>query len=178
MNHNQKNQTQLESDQVVGEELEFDGAESMVADDTSELQAQLQQAKEAMLRSQADYQNLQRRTQEERSRLVKMATREVMSDLLQPLDHLSMAAAEVKNSGLDMTIKQFWQILEQYGLKEIAVMGKPFDVQEMEVVDRKGKGEIVIGVVKRGYTLNNEIIQHAKVIVGEAQKSTIENQKS
>lgn len=140
-----------------------------------ELQAQLQQAKEAQLRSQADYQNLQRRTQEDRVRTTKLATRELMTDLLQPLDHLSMAAAQLQDPGLDMTIKQFWQMLENHGLREIEVMGRPFDVQLMEVVERQGDGEIVTGVVKRGYTLNGEVVQHAKVIVGHPGKASVAN---
>ncbi len=146
-------------------------------DEVTQLQEQVIQAKEALLRSQADYQNLLRRTQEERSRLIKMSTQELMSDLLQPLDHLSLAAAELKDQGLDMTIKQFWQTLSGYGLQEIEVMGKPFDVNLMEVVDRKGDGEIVTKVVKRGYTLHGEVIQHAKVIVGESSDSLIKNQE-
>jgi len=134
----------------------------------AQLQGELQSAREAQLRSQADYQNLQRRTQEERSRLVKMAAKELMSDLLQPLDHLSLAATQLKDQGLDMTMKQLWQTLEGYGLKEMEVMGQNFDVSLMEVVERKESGEKVIGVVNRGYTLHGEVIKHAKVIVGEA----------
>lgn len=133
----------------------------------AQLQAEVQQAKEAELRSRADYQNLQRRTQDERIRLVKMATKDLMSSLLQPLDHLSLAAQQVNDPGLQMTIKQFWTTLENFGLEEINPVGAEFDVQIMEAVERLGEGNEVLKVVKRGYKLNGEVIQYAKVIVGD-----------
>lgn len=163
-----------------------DAAAQDIAAEVAQLQEQIAnleekvtQAKEAQMRSQADYQNLQRRSQEERGRWTKLATRDLMTDLLQPLDHLGMAAAELKDPGLDMTIKQFWQVFELHGLQEIMVMGQDFDPNLMEVVKRQGVGEKVIKVVRRGYNLNGEVIQHAKVIVGDSKtdaQSQDENQ--
>ena len=131
-----------------------------------ELEEQIHTLKEAQLRSQADYHNLVRRTQEDRAKLVKLATLGLVEDLLQPLDHLSMAAAQLKDAGLDMVIKQFWSVLNQQGLEELQVLGKPFDAHTMEVVDKVGDSETVTQVVSRGYQLNGEVIRHAKVVVG------------
>lgn len=145
--------------------------------DLEALQQELEQAraaeiraKESELRSLADYQNLVRRTSEDRVKLVKFANRELITDLLQPLDHLSLAAQQLNDSGLNMTVQQLWKVLNEYGVEEVNPVGKSFDVQTMEVVEKQGDGDTVLTVIKKGYTLHGEVIQHAKVIVGTSIK--------
>lgn len=139
-----------------------------------ELQKQLQQAQEAEKRAMADYQNLVRRTQEERAHLIKLATKSLVGDLVQPLDHLSLAAQQIKDKGLDMVISQLWHVLEDHGLKEIRPLGEKFDLSTMEVVDKEAdvtdEEAVVVKVVKTGYMLNGEVIQHAKVAMGKKNK--------
>ena len=64
-----------------------------------------------------------------------------------------------------MVIRDFWQVLEEAGVEEIYPKGEKFDLETMEVTDKKGDGETVAEVVKRGYRLNGQVIRHAKVIV-------------
>lgn len=123
-------------------------------------------ARESELRSLADYHNLVRRTSEDRGKLIKFANQQLIADLLQPLDHLGLAAAQLNDPGLNMTVQQFWQVLNDNGLEEINPVNQPFDVELMEVVEKQGEGDKVIAVVKKGYTLNGQVVQHAKVIVG------------
>lgn len=132
-------------------------------DQVAALQHELELAKETERRRLADYQNLQRRQVDERSKTVKFATRELIEALLQPLNHLSLASAQLNDQGLNMVIGQFWQVLNQFGLEEIEVMGKTFDPHTMEVVDTQGEGTIVQKVISKGYRLNGEVIQVAKV---------------
>lgn len=133
------------------------------------LSTELAQAQEKERRALADYQNLLRRTQEERVRFMKMANAEILESFLQPLEHLSLAAAQIQDPGLNMVVHQFTQILEGFGLKEIEVLGKEFDVETMEVVENApGDSQRVTSVVKKGYSLNGQVIQHAKVILGNA----------
>jgi molecular chaperone GrpE len=147
----------------------------------TELQQQLEQAlamahqaTENERRAKADYQNLVRRNQEERGQLVKFATKALASDLLQPLDHLSLAAAQLNDPGLNMVIGQFWQVLNDHGLTVIDPVGQPFDLATMEAVDNgekkaaaKSDEELrVTKVVTKGYKLNGEVIQFARVILG------------
>lgn len=118
-------------------------------------------------RALADYQNLVRRTQQERTKLAKFAAKSLIEDLLQPLEHLSMAADQIEDPGLNMVKTQLWQTLEQHGLEEINPLGQPFDIDTMEVVEQKDGGNTVTAVVKRGYKLHGEVIQHAKVVLGK-----------
>ena len=123
-------------------------------------------ASEREKRALADYQNLIRRSQAERLQVMKLAGAEFASVLLTPLDHLGRAAAQIQDKGLNMVVSQFEAALKQAGLEEIPVMGQKFDVNTMEVVDTKAKGEKVIEIVTKGYKLNGEVIQHAKVVLG------------
>ncbi|MFZ5438181.1 MAG: nucleotide exchange factor GrpE [Patescibacteria group bacterium] len=127
------------------------------------LEEQLKVASEKEKRSLADYQNLLRRTQEERLKGIKLANQSLMEDLIQPLEHLEMAAAQLNDPGLNMVLDQLKKVLVNAGLEEIEVMGKDFDVNLMEAVEKKGQGNKVIEVVRKGYKLNGVVIQHAKV---------------
>lgn len=145
---------------------------SELQDQINVLQEQLILAQEKERRAFADYQNLIRRTQEEKSKLIRMAGASVIESILQPLDHLSMASAQINDPGLNMVVDQLQKALAEHGLEEIEVLGKDFDLNTMEVVEDKSsdssdvKAKKVVSVVKKGYRLNGEIIAHAKVILG------------
>ena len=144
-------------------------AEQSTPVSVEEYQAALQalaQAQEREKRLLADYQNLQRHSREERQQLVKMANKEFCLGLLQPLEHLQLATEQIQNPGLTMVTEQFWRSLKELGLEKIEVLGKAFDLATMEVVEKRGKAEKVLSVVRNGYRLNGEIIQHAQVVLG------------
>ncbi len=133
--------------------------------DTTELSQELAQVQERERRALADYQNLVKRTQEERLKTIKFANRELLAALLQPLDHLALASAQLQDKGLDMVTQQFWQVLKLAGLEEIECEGKRFDPLLMEAVEAGDKKETVLKCVKKGYTLHGEVLQPARVIV-------------
>lgn len=134
-------------------------------DQVQQLQADLRQAQERERRALADYQNLVKRTQDDRVRMMTFANRELLSSLLQPLEHLSLAAAQLQDQGLNMVVTQFWQVLSQAGLEEIKTDDQPFNPELMEVVEAGDKKQRVIKVVKKGYQLHGQVLQHAKVIL-------------
>ncbi len=150
--------------------------------DLETLEAELQTCQERERRALADYQNLIRRQQDERASIIKLASKGLVGDLLLPLEHLSLAAEQLNDSGLEMVIKQFWQVLKQHGLQEIVPeLGGEFRVEEMEAVEEGNRqkaarhgGDAVEGrsgkikkVIRKGYKLNGEVLQFAKVVVGE-----------
>lgn len=134
------------------------------------LHEQLQECQEGQRRAQADYQNLVRRSAEERQNLVKYAEQDLIQDLLQPLDHLDLAAQQLQDKGLLMVTEQLWKTLADHGLEQLSVMHQPYDLERMEVVEIEGdvpEAEAqVIKIVKHGYQLNGKVIQHAKVVLG------------
>lgn len=136
----------------------------------AELADQLVRAQESEKRAQADYQNLVRRSREERSQLISFAEAELIGDLLEPLEHLEMAAEQLNDSGLRMVVTQLWQALSRHGLEKIDVMDQPYDLESMEAVEIdqsvSESDARVIKVVKSGFRLNGKVIQHAKVVLG------------
>ena len=133
-----------------------------------DLEEKLKVSEARELRALADYQNLIKRTREEKLAFAKMANRELVAEILEPLEHLSLAALQLKDQGLDMIVKNFWQKLEAQGLEEILPQqGQNFDEKLMEAVLSQGKNieGKVERVMSKGYRLNGEVICHAKVAI-------------
>ncbi len=130
-----------------------------------ELQQQLGESLEREKRVLADYQNLVKRNQEERVKFLQLANQSLVETMLSPLEHLSLAAEQIDNQGLNMVIRDFWQVLEEAGVEEIYPKGEKFNLETMEAVEKEGNGQTVVKVVKRGYRVYGLVIQHAKVIV-------------
>jgi len=160
-NHTQNPEEQLE-DQVT-DEVEI--LEETVDDQLAVLQSQLVESEQKYQRAIADYHNLVRRNREEAVKKARLATKDFVSNLVQPLNHLTLAAQQINDPGLNMVISQLWQTLNQEGLEQVDCLGKPFDAETMEVVEISKAGKKVTKVLSPCYRLNGEIIQFAKVIL-------------
>lgn len=123
------------------------------------------------LRALADYQNLLRQSAKEKSEFIKYALSDFLYNILPVYDHLKMSMnglseVDAKNpwaEGVSHVLKQFKEILAQYGVEEIKTVGEKFNHDFMEAID--GSGEIVKQEIVPGYKLNNKVIRPAKVIV-------------
>ncbi|MFA6389990.1 MAG: nucleotide exchange factor GrpE, partial [Patescibacteria group bacterium] len=148
-------------------------------------------------RALADYQNLLKRTAEEKSECAKYASENLIQAILPVYDNLKLAlmhsngakdGSDEKNSGKDgagnggqieeglkMVLRQFKNILEEEGVKEIETAGKPYDPHAMEAMghtatnDKKMDG-IVAEELKPGYRLKGKVIVPARVKVFEFKK--------
>lgn len=133
-----------------------------------ELEAQVKEKEEGKRRALADYDNLLRRTREERERIVKLAASDVIEKLLEPMDNLERAAEHINDQGLSMVVAQFKKVLEGEGLQEIPTLGKPFDPEMMEATDLvDGEKNIAVRIDRKGYVLHGIVVRHAKVAVGQ-----------
>lgn len=137
--------------------------------DCKKLQKYLEQQKVAVqaqaqaARALADYQNLVRRQHDDRQKLIRLATMDFANSIIEPLEHLRMAARQLDDSGLNMVLTQLFDRLKEQGLEPIDPIGQPFDVETMEAVEQAGKSATVSSVIKLGWKLNGVVIQHAKV---------------
>ncbi len=122
--------------------------------------------KEKYLRALADYQNLQKRVEEERVGMIKYANEQLILELLEVYDNLIKASEHLSDEGLKIVIKQLEDLFKKYGLEEIATDGD-FDPQWHEGVEMVPGDEDnkICGVVKKGYKLYNKLIRPAKVRV-------------
>lgn len=129
-----------------------------------------QQLENNYKRALADYQNLQRRTQEEKSEWIRMATKDFILKILPVLDTLRLTQKHIQDQGLELTIGQFDKVLQEEGIVQIPTLGKSFDPKTMEAVttkeaDKKEKG-IVVEEVRAGYIFGEYVLRAAQVIVG------------
>ncbi len=133
----------------------------------------------ALLRKTADFENLKRRTEKEKSDFFKFALADVFEDLLGVLDNFERALQHLSNGdaakgtdvhvGIEMIARQMGDVLKKYGLAEVPALGLPFDPNVHEAVLREETGGappgIVLGVLQKGYLLNNRLLRPAKVKV-------------
>lgn len=122
-------------------------------------------------RALADYQNLLKTSFKEKQDFAKFALNSFLQDLLPVYDHLKMSIntlppAEHDNAwvkGVEYVLKQFKDILNDNGVKEIKTVGEKFDYNFMEAIE--GEGEKVVAEIMPGYTLHDRLIRPAKVKV-------------
>ena len=138
-----------------------------------ELEKEIEQLKEKYLRALADYQNLLRRFEEEKSAIAFEASSQVIRDFLEVLDDMEKAEEFVKDKGLSLVKEKFKKLLEKWGVEEIEVEGRSFDPEVAEVVDTvEGEEENkVVKVFQKGYKRDGKVIRVAKVQVSKKVKS-------
>lgn len=119
-------------------------------------------------RALADYANLEKRVQIEKENFIKFSNAGLVDKLLAVLDDLERAEKHLKNKGLTLAVNQFRSVLKTEGVGEIEVLGTRFDPNSMDCVEMvKGKKNMVMEIVQKGYLLNNKILKPAKVKVGK-----------
>jgi molecular chaperone GrpE len=136
-----------------------------------DLEQQLQEKDEGYRRALADYQNVLRRSADEKRTFVTLANQGLMSDLLPTLDHLSLAVQHFPDPSLKMIWEELQKVVEAHGLAKFEPIGEAFNAQTMEAVDvEDGKQDTVLKVRRVGYKLGNYILRPAEVIVGKESK--------
>lgn len=159
---------------------EENGAADNVTDEQDGLQKKYDELNDSHLRLMAEYDNYRKRTLREKSELIKNGGESALTHLLPIIDDFERALQNIRktedieaiNEGIELIYNKFMGYLSQQGVKPIETVGKPFDTEEAEAVaiipapepDMKGK---VLDCVQTGYTLNDKVIRHAKVVVGE-----------
>jgi len=154
-------------------------AEQQEAGQLAKLELELSEARDKYLRLYSDFDNYKKRINRERVDLIMSANQELMTSLLPMLDDMERAvkamseAKDVKamKEGIHLVYQKMKSITEAKGLKAMDATGKDFDVDlhdaiaNVPVTDESQKGK-VIEEIEKGYYLNDKVIRHAKVIVG------------
>lgn len=158
-------------------------ADEMTAEPTIEEQLEaakkeVEQYKDKYLRAVAEFDNYRKRTLKEKAELLLNGSEKTVCAFLPILDDFERAIADKTEDvnaikeGVQIIFNKFNKTLESLGVKKIETEGKDFDVDFHEAVamvpgmgdDKKGK---VIDCVQTGYQLNDKVIRHAKVAVGQ-----------
>ena len=123
-------------------------------------------------RALADYQNLEKRIAEEKSSWIKTANKNLLLKLLPGLDNLILAEKHTQDEGVKLSIKHFLDILEAEGIKKIEAVGQDFNPEFMEAVSTaEGEEGKVLEEIRAGYTLFDQVLRPAQVIVGRSEIS-------
>lgn len=155
-------------------------AEEETQTEEENLAQQLEELKDKYLRTVAEFENFKRRTLKEKTELILNGGEKAITAILPIIDDMERAienahkqeCVDAVEEGWELTYKKLLSTLEGMGVKKIEVDGKDFDVDFHEAVamvpgmgdDKKGK---IIDCVQTGYTLNDKVIRHAKVAVGQ-----------
>lgn len=160
-------QTEVESSALENPELE-------------ELQQELNDAREQILRTQAEMQNLRRRMERDVESAHKFALEKFVAELLPVVDNLERAIASVPTDypdnqtileGIELTLKSFIGVLEKFAVTAVDPKGEAFDPQLHEAMSTQPSSDYppntVIEVFQKGYTLNGRLVRPAMVVVAK-----------
>ena len=155
-------------------------AEEKLAAENEKLKADLEKEKKEYMFLMAEFDNFRKRTLREKSELIKNGAESAFKGLLPVVDDFERAmkaagdAAESAGlrEGMDLIYKKLKKYMEQNGVKEMDPEDKTFDADRHEAIsvvpvqDEEAKGKI-LDTVEKGYTINDKVLRHAKVVVGQ-----------
>ncbi|KGF44401.1 MAG: nucleotide exchange factor GrpE [Prevotella bivia] len=147
-------------------------------DPVTKAQLEAEQWKDKYIRLVAEFDNYKKRTLKEKTELIFNGSEKTIGAVLPILDDFERAIADntddatAVKEGFSLIYKKFFETLEKLGVKKIETEDADFNVDYHEAIamvpgmgdDKKGK---VIDCVQTGYTLNDKVIRHAKVAVGQ-----------
>ena len=145
--------------------------------EAEDLQRQLDQAKDLLLRKAAEFENYKRRTESEFALIAQRATEEAVRGILPVLDDLerSLKAARTATDpasivkGVELIAAKLMKVLDAAGVRAFDTVGTEFNVERHDALMMVPRGDVpphtVVEEVEKGYMLNDRVIRHAKVVV-------------
>ena len=177
---NTENTENTESAEAEKTEEAAQEEEAEELDPLEKAQAELAEMKNQLLYKAAEFENYRKRTLKERAELILNGGEKVITAILPVLDDMERAIAngsktedpQVLREGMELIYQKFVKTLEAQGVSKIETTDADFDTDLPEAVamvpgmgdDKKGK---VIDCLQEGYKLNDKVIRHAKVAVGQ-----------
>lgn len=145
-----------------------------------DLEAQVEKEKKEYLFLMADFDNFRKRTLREKSELIRNGGESVLKGLLPIMDDFERAIkasetsddSEAMKEGMNLIYQKLQKFLQQNGVKEMDPADDTFDTEKHEAIsvvpvpdeDKKGK---ILDTVQKGYTINDKVLRHAKVVVAQ-----------
>lgn len=178
----EETQTEAQNAEVESQNAEEEqpAKEETPEDKIAALQAELEKSQKEYLFMMAEFDNYRKRTVKEKAELIKNGGEKAMLGLLPVIDDFERAIDAIDKSsdveglkeGVDLIYNKFMKYLESQQVKPMESTGTDFDADIYEAVttfpapDESMKGK-VIDTVQKGYTINEKVLRHAKVVVGQ-----------
>ena len=173
-----QNDAEAQAEETAEETNEKQAQAEEQLDPLTAAQNDAEQWKDKYIRLVAEFENYKKRTLKEKSELILNGSEKTVAAILPILDDFERATADKTEDpqaikeGYELIYKKFLKALETIGVHKIKTDNADFDVDYHEAIamvpgmgdDKKGK---VIDCVQTGYTLNDKVIRHAKVAVGQ-----------
>ncbi len=176
-----KEQEEQQEEKKAGQEAEAPlSEEEEMAQELEKTKQDMAELKDKYLRLSAEFDNYRKRTMKEKAELILNGGEKSISSILPIVDDLERAIQNMETAtdvnavkeGVSLIYHKFIAALGQNGVKVIDTKEKPLDTDYHEAVavipapseELKGK---ILDCVQTGYTLNDKVIRHAKVVVGE-----------
>ncbi len=172
-----------ENEEIQEEDVQDSAApteEEKLAQELEEANKVIEEQKDKYLRLSAEFDNYRKRTMTEKAELILNGAEKTISSILPIVDDFERALKNMETAtdvaavkeGVELIYNKFMSVLGQDGVKVIETKEKPLDTDFHEAIavipapDKSLKGKI-LDCVQTGYTLNDKVIRHAKVVVGE-----------
>lgn len=197
MSVNQDERNEVELEQAATAEQEADTVESAAMEDPEEellespeknadsLESQLEAAQakaqenwELYIRAKAEMDNLRRRSVKDVENAHKYGIEKFVNELLPVIDGMHMglavedASADSLREGMTLTMNMLQKMLEKLGIEEVNPVNEKFDPEKHQAMSMQPSADVepntVIGVMQRGYLLNDRLIRPAMVMVSKA----------
>lgn len=167
-------------EQGAAEQPEQASSEASVEQDMEQMVADLASAKEQVLRTQAEMQNLRRRLERDVENAHKYALEKFVGELLPVVDNLERAIRAIDETndefkavgeGIELTLKSFLDVLDRFKVAPVDPKGESFDPELHQAMSMLELQEVqpntVIDVFQKGYTLNGRLVRPAMVVVAK-----------
>jgi len=119
-------------------------------------------------RAVADYQNLEKRTVDERREWLVKANKDLILRLLPALDFLLLSSKHIEDEGLKLSIQKFFDILKEEGVEKIETVGEEFDPHKMQGIETvAGEENKVVEELRPGFQMGDQVLRPAQVSVGK-----------
>ena len=154
--------------------------EEKLAQELEKANEQIEEQKDKYLRLSAEFDNYRKRTMKEKAELILNGGEKSLSSILPVVDDFERAIKTMETAtdvnavkeGVELIYNKFMAVLAQNGVKVIETKDQPLDTDYHEAIAvipapseaQKGK---ILDCVQTGYTLNDKVLRHAKVVVGE-----------
>jgi len=133
-----------------------------------ELKDLAHQLEEKYKRALADYQNLQKRVNEEKVEWIRSANRELLLRILTVLDTLVLAYQHTQDTNIQVSVQQFLDVLKAEGVAKIETVGQVFNPHLMEcITTESGDENKVLEEVRSGFMMHDKVLRPAQVKVGK-----------
>ena len=178
------------TEEVKDEDIQEEVKESEKEENRlTELELEVTNLKDKLLRKAAEFENYKRRTENDQLSLLTYAAESfiqkllpVIDDFERSLEHINDAQdVEAIKNGLKLIYEKFMKVLDDQGVKKIEATGKLFDVEFHEALMQREDDSVephtVLEEIEKGYSYKDKVIRHSKVIVSEEMSNPSEEEK-